>query len=329
MSNKFEIRDIARELYKGNIEKFSGGVINEQEATDMVTNAILEKCGGKKDFSVNKFMDNRYKIFQILQDVLTEPVQNGVVPQYQEWMDVRNVDYNETYNFKVLDNELFRVGVVADGTHDFHRQRLVNGKLNMTGFNLGIAIYTEFHDLRTGQVNFTQMIDRVKESFDTEIMRLVVTMITKAYDGLDTKYKQKGSYDETQLLEIVDRVEAKSRKKAVIYGTRTALSNLKGLSELDKEDIRKHGYVRMWNGITCIEIPQSINSKDEFVVDNKTLFIIPDGTKIVKLLMEGNPEVRETTSEKERDDEQIVFSFMQRIQIGVAKSSIYGMYVIN
>ena len=42
MSNKFEIRDIARELYRGNIEKFSGGAINEKEGTDMVTNAILD-----------------------------------------------------------------------------------------------------------------------------------------------------------------------------------------------------------------------------------------------------------------------------------------------
>lgn len=329
MSNKFEIRDIARELYRGNIEKFSGGAINEKEGTDMVTNAILDVCGCKEKFNMNKFMDNKYKVFQILEEVLTEPVQDGIVPQYQEWMDIQNVGYNETYSFKTLDNDLFRVGVVADGTHDFHRQRLMNGKLSMSSFSLGIAIYEEFHNLRTRKVNFAQMIDRVKESFDAEIMRMVVDMIAKSYDGLDTKFKVKGSYDETKLLEIVDRVEAKSRKKAVIYGTRTALSNLKGLSEADKEDIRNHGCLRMWNGITCIEIPQSLNSKDEFIVDNKTLFVIPDGTKIVKLLMEGEPEVRETTSEEQRDDQQIEFAFMQRIQIGIAKSNIYGMFVIN
>lgn len=329
MSNKIEIRDIARELYRGNIEKFSNGSIKENEATDMVTNAILDVCGCREKFNMNKFMDNKYKVFQILEEVLTEPMQDGVVPQYQSWMDIQNVGYNETYSFKTLDNDLFRVGVVANGTHDFHRQRLMNGKLNMSSFALGIKIYEEFHALRTGQVNFAQMIDRVKESFDAEIMAMVVSMIQLSYNGLDTKFVVKGTYDETKLLELVDRVEAKSKKKAVIYGTRTALANLTGISELDKVDVREHGYVRMWNGITCVIIPQALNAKDEFVVDNKTLFVIPDGTKIVKLLMEGEPEVRETTSEEENDDQQISFAFMQNIQIGIAKSNIYGMYVIQ
>lgn len=324
-----KVKDIAKALYEGRIETFSKGTMNEQEATDVVTNAILDVCDCREKFNMNKFMDNKYKVFQILEDVLTEPIQHGIVPQYQEWIDIVNVGYNETYAFKTLDNELFRVGVVANGTHDFHRQRLMNGKLSMSSFALGLKIYEEFHALRTGQVNFTEMINRVKESFDTEIMAMVVGMIQKAYDGLDTKLVVKGTYDETKLLGLIDIVEAKSKKTAVVYGTRTALTNLTGVSELDKVDIRENGYLRIWNGVKCVIIPQSINSKDEFVVDNKTLFVIPDGTKIVKLLMEGEPEVREVDSEEARDDQQFEFAFMQRIQIGIAKSSIYGMYVIQ
>lgn len=326
---ELKVKDIAKALYEGRIETFSKGELNEQEGTDIVTNAILEVCDCKEKFNMNKFMDNRYKVFQILEEVLTEPMQNGVVPQYQEWVDIANVGYNETYAFKTLDNELFRVGVVANGTHDFHRQRLMNGRLNMSGFMLGLKIYEEFHALRTGQVNFTEMVSRVRESFDAEIMSMIVKMIQTSYNGLDTKFVVKGSYDETKLLGIVDVVEAKSKKKAVIYGTRTALRNLAGISELDKQDIRENGYLRIWNGIKCVIIPQALDSKDDFIVDNKTLFIIPDGTKIVKLLMEGEPEVREVDSEEARDDQQFEFAFMQRIQIGVAKSSIYGMYVIQ
>lgn len=324
-----KVRDIAKALYEGRIETFSKGELNETQATDIVTNAILEVCDCKEKFNMNKFMDNKYKVFQILEDVLTEPIQHGIVPQYQEWIDIVNVGYNETYAFKTLDNELFRVGVVANGTHDFHRQRLMNGRLNMTSFALGIKIYEEFHALRTGQVNFTEMINRVKVSFDAEIMAMVVKMIQMSYDGLDTKLVVKGSYDEAKLLGLIDMVEAKSKKKAIVYGTRTALANLTGVAESDKQDIRENGYLRIWNGVKCVIIPQAIDAKDEFIVDNKTLFIIPDGTKIVKLLMEGEPEVREVDSEEARDDQQLEFAFMQRIQVGIAKSSVYGMYVIQ
>lgn len=324
-----KVKDIARALYEGRIEKFSKGTINEKEATDIVTNAILEVCDCQEKFSMNKFMDNKYKVFQILEDVLVDPVQHGMVPQYQEWIDIVSVGYNETYTFKSLDQDLFRVGVVAGGTHNFHRQRLMNGKLNMTSFSLGLAIYEEFHALRTGQVNFTEMVNKVRESFDVKVMEMVVKMIQESYNALDTKFVVKGSYDASKLLGLVDMVESKSQKTAVIYGTRTALTNLTGVSELDKQDIRENGYLRIWNGIKCVIIPQSINAKEEFVVDNKTIFVIPDGTKIVKLLLEGEPEVRETMDEKENDDQQLQFAFMQRIQIGVAKSNIYGMYVIQ
>lgn len=325
-----KVKDIAKALYEGRIEKFSKGTLSEQEATDIVTNAILDVCDCREKFNMNKFMDNKYKVFQILEDILTEPMQQGIVPQYRDWADVQVVGYNETYAYKTLDNELFRVGVVANGTSDFNRQRLVNGRLAMSSFALGIKIYEEFHALRTGQVNFTEMINRVKESFDTEIMNMIVSMMQKSYNGLDTKFVAKGTFDKSKFLELVDRVSAKAKgKQVVIYGTRTALSNLEGISDLDKQDIRENGYLRMWNGVKCVVIPQVLDSKDDFVVDNKTLFIIPDGAKIVKLVMEGEPEVRETSSEEDRDDQQFEFSFMQRVQIGIAKSSVYGMYVIN
>lgn len=325
---EIKVKDIARALYEGRIEKFSKGEMDEKEATQVITNAILDVCGCREKWNFNKFMDNKYKVFQILEEVLTEPMQLGLVPQYQQWMDIVNVGYNETYTFKKLDNELFRVGVVANGTTDFNRQRLVKGKLAMSSFALGIKIYEEFHALRTGEVDFAEMVNRVKLSFDAQIMKMVVKMIEESYTGLDTKYKVQGSYVEASLLTLIEQVEAKSGKNAVIYGTKSALANLVGVSELDKSDIRENGYLRIWNGIKVVMIPQAVDSNDNLIVSNSTLYIIPDGTKIVKLLMEGEPVVREITDETARDDMQMEYAFMQNIQLGVAKASTYGMYVI-
>lgn len=326
---EIKVKDIAKALYEGRIEKFSKGEMDEQEATQVITNAILDVCGCREKWNFNKFMDNKYKVFQILEEVLTEPMQLGLVPQYQQWMDIVNVGYNETYTFKKLDNDLFRVGIVANGTTDFNRQRLVKGRLAMSSFALGIKIYEEFHALRTGEVDFAEMVNRVKLSFDAQIMKMVVKMIEESYNGLDTKYKVKGSYVEASFLALIEQVEAKSGKEAVIYGTRSALAKLTGASELDKTDIRENGYLRIWNGTKCVLIPQAVDTNDNLVVNSATLYIIPDGTKIVKLLMEGEPVVREITDETARDDMQLEYAFMQNIQIGVAKSSVYGMYVIQ
>lgn len=321
-----QVRDIAKALYKGNIERFS---MSKEEGTEIVKNAILDAAGCRDKWDVQMFMHNKHLVFKILQDVLADPIVDSTVQQYKDWVDVKNVAYGETYAFKTMDNSLFRVGVVADGTTDFRRQRLVKGKLPMSSFNLGTAIYEEFDALRRGEVDFVEYINRVKLSFDAEVMNLIVGMIETSYDGLDANFQVKGSYSDTLMIELVQRVQAKSKKNPVIYGTKAALANLTDLSDAAKNELRENGHVKIWNGTTVVEIPQSLDANDDFVVNNKTLFIIPDGTKIVKLLMEGEPFVNETTSEKDRDDQQISYAFMQSIQIGVAKSSVYGMYVIQ
>jgi hypothetical protein len=58
------------------------------------------------------------------------------------------------------------------------------------------------------------------------------------------------------------------------------------------------------------------------------IFIIPNGTKIVKLLNEGNAEVFESTDQHARLDNQVEYQFIQRFQLGVLKSNVYGVIVI-
>lgn len=136
---------------------------------------------------------------------------------------------------------------------------------------------------------------------------------------------------------MVERVEAKSGKKAVIYGTKSALAKLRTvdgafqsyISDDDKRDIRNMGYIGNYYGTAVVEIPQSVNRKDDFMIDNKMLYVIPDGTKIVKLLFEGDVDVVEVSDPAVRKDMQFEYMFMRRIQIGVCRASIYGVYNMN
>ena len=78
-----------------------------------------------------------------------------------------------------------------------------------------------------------------------------------------------------------------------------------------------------------VEIPQSVNRKDQFMIDNKMLYVIPNGTKIVKLLFEGDVDVVEVTDPAVRKDMQFEYMFMRRIQIGVCRASVYGIYAVG
>lgn len=72
------------------------------------------------------------------------------------------------------------------------------------------------------------------------------------------------------MVELIERVEAKTGQKATIYGTKTALAKLRTgadgafqayLSDSDKENISKTGRVGDYYGTPVVEIPQSVNRK--------------------------------------------------------------------
>ena len=323
-----EVREMAYDLYKGRTANF-----DKESANNAIKNIILETAGCAEKWDMYKFMDNKYKVFAIMKEILTPVVAENVLERFESWVDIEDVALGDSKEFEVMNMDLFEIGYVADGTSHLRRQKLVNGKLAMTTFQLGAKIYTEFDDFRRGRVDFAQMIDRLGKSFEAKIGEIIVKQVQAAYNGLDTNFKAEGAFSNEDLLEMVQRVEAKSGKAAVIYGTKVALANLKSdngwAAEVEKEEIRNMGHVGMWHGAKVVEIPQALDRKNEFMIDDAMLYVIPDGTKIVKLLFEGDIDVIEVADPAVRKDMQFEYMFMRRLQLGVCKSSVYGVFKIN
>jgi hypothetical protein len=268
-----------------------------------------------------------------MREILTPVVAEAVNNRFDAWVDIEDIALGDTKEFEVLNQDLFEIGYVADGTSELRRQKLVNGKLPMTQFQLGAKIYTEFDDFRRGRIDWAQMIDRLALSFEAKIGEIIVKGVESAYNGIDSPFVGEGAYSREELLEIVANVEAKSGKEVVIYGTKVALANLvkeQGfIAESDLEEVKRIGHVGMWHGCKVVEIPQFLDRKDATVIDDKKLYIIPEGTKMVKLLFEGDADVIEVADPAVRKDMQFEYMFMRRVQLGVCKASVYGMYKIN
>ena len=323
-----EVREMAYDLYKGRTANF-----DKNSANEAIKNIILEAAGCADKWDMYKFMDNKYKVFAIMREILTPVVAEAVNNRFDAWVDIEDIALGDTKEFDVLNMDLFEIGYVADGTSELRRQKLVNGKLAMTQFQLGAKIYTEFDDFRRGRVDFNQMIDRLALSFEAKIGEIIVKGVETAYDKKGAFSNVAGAFDGKELLTIVQAVEAKAGQEAVIYGTKVALAELMAEGELiaesDLEEVKRMGHVGMWHGCKVVEIPQFINRKDELVLSDKLLYVIPNGTKIVKLLFEGDVDVIEVADPAVRKDMQFEYMFMRRLQMGIAKASVYGVYEIK
>lgn len=326
------VKDVAVSLCKGNIKDRFGRT--EDEGNELLRKAILKTAGCENGWDKYMFEHNKHLVFKLLSEVLEEVVGEQIMQQYETWVDFRSVALGDTIEFKVPNQDLFEVGIVADGTDNLRRQRILHGKVAMQGFQLGVKIYEEYLMFVMGKVDFADMVQRVAKSVNNALMRIIVKAIETAYvPAGNEKYGFAGTYSDDEVLRVAQNVEAKTGLQPVIYGSKSALANLRKSSaalwaDADKMEVRNMGHVGMFNGYQVVEIPNFMDNKDNLALRQDMLFIIPDGTKIVKLLNEGNAEVFESTDQHARLDNQIEYQFIQRFQLGVLKSNVYGVVII-
>lgn len=326
LRNLTDLQKLSLDITRGKVEKYS-----MTEGSDVIREAILEVCGMENGWDVYKFQQNKYEVYRILSETITVAISELMIDKYRDWVDFKDTALGDIAEFRVTNNDLFKVGLVADGTNQLRRQKLLQGKLAMTGFPMGVKIYAEFLDFMMGKIDWQDLVNRVAKSMDNKVAELIVKQIESAYTGLDAKYVQSGSYDEDKLMELVARVEAKTGEKVAIFGTKKALSKLrKGevatMAVADKDDIRNYGYVTTLQGVPVVEIPQTLDQKGDFALSSDMLFIVPQGTKMIKLGFEGDAYIAEVNDPATRMDQQMEYLITRKVQLGVVKASYYGVY---
>lgn len=330
--NALTVKDVAIALYKGNVQARFGRT--EDEANDLIRKAVLKAAGCENGWDSYLFQHNKHLVFKLLSEILEEVVGEQIMQQYENWVDFRSVALGDTIEFRVPNKDLFEVGIVADGTDNLRRQRIMHGKVAMQSFQLGIKIYEEYMMFVMGRIDWADMVNRVAKSVENALMRIIVKGIETAYVPVgNEKYGFAGTYSDDEVLRVTENVQAKTGLRPVIYGSKSALANLRKSSaalwsEAEKEEVRRAGHVGLFNGYECVEIPNFMDKDDNLVLNQNMLFVIPEGTKIIKLLNEGNAEIYEVTDQHARADQQIEYQYTQRFQLGVLKSNVYGVIVI-
>lgn len=326
MAKLTNLQKLSLDVCRGSVEKYS-----VKDGSDAIRKQILDAMG-TDEWDIYKFQQNKYEVYRILSEAITVALAEMTLDKYNDWVEYKDLALGDTVEFYIPNSDLFEVGYVADGTNQMRRQRITNKKLAMSSFPLGLKIYEEFLSYMMGRVDWNELVNRVAASLDYKISEIIVKQIETAYNGLDSKYVKTGSYDETELLDLVQRVEAKTGQKCTIFGSKKALAKIRQgvgtvLSSTDKEDIRNHGFVTVIHGTPVVEIPQVLDKNGDYALKDDMLFVIPTGsTKMVKLGFEGDAYIYEVTDPATRMDQAMEYMITRRIQVGVCKANYYGVY---
>lgn len=325
-----DLRQLSIDLYNN-----KNMMYNETSGDQAMRNMIAEAMGQESTGAVNYYAweENKNKVFQILSVAIDAVLPTILTNQFDTLADVRSVATGDKPKFDIEDNSLLRVGMVAAGTQDLQRQELLGSSFTVDTDWYGAAVYAEFERFLAGEINWQSYIDRVALSFSNKMQHQIYDAFTQSYDGLRATRKVSGTYDEDKLVDLAELVSVASGGKSVaVYGTRSALRTISrgaDLSSSMKDEMNKVGYLGTVGGLDLIAIPQAFKAgKEEFALDNKSLLVLPQGEKIVSVVLEGQSIVTDKDP-LTNNSLQKEFLTLKKYGLQVAQASVYGMYKIN
>lgn len=307
---------------------------NDDIIRNMIFDAIGEKLPEKKSKYRRWFKDNSNKMFAIIEELITEVSKDLGLEQFGDLVDVENFEEGDKKEFIIENTDLFKVSVIATGLKPSERQILHDTKVKTTAYPLGVKIYAELFDFVTGKINWTNFVDRVVKSFNKKECALATRTIFSAYDTVGNPNFCKATSASTlneDLREMIAKVMDNTGEDVTIMGVKKAVSKIENVStaqNADKDDRRNFGYVKLFEGTPVVELPNYYD-KDlgKFEIDDDMILVVPAGTKILKMGVEGDVVIDEKL--EGRADKQIEMEMEKMIHMGVAVASVFGMLKIS
>jgi hypothetical protein len=284
---------------------------------------------------------NKNEIFEVIEDTVEDLLTSGWQENefFHDFVETKNLNLDDTNEFESEDKTVLTVGKISGNHWDLDRQRLGIGEtFRVPTYWVGLGVYEEFERVMTGRADWAKLVNKIYEAMDDYVNGLVYEAVMSAgsqvLPGSEQFYKTAAldANSKSTLITMVEDVRAANRgSEVVIMGTKSALSRLSDitdvqwLSEDDKKDRRTLGRLGIWEGIRLVEIPQVFAKNDTTIklVDPNVLLIMPVAdNKFVKLVYEGESQVKEVTDSTEKND--MTYEFKYLTKLGVA--TIIGRY---
>ncbi|PWT35140.1 hypothetical protein DKZ29_06275 [Limosilactobacillus reuteri] len=318
---------LARDVYFN--PTFSAGEVSGQDA---LRNAIMDALGGEQ--TTYSWEKHKYDVFEIISTAIDAVMPTLLTNQFDGIADIRTVNLGDKPLFECESPEMIRVGRIAAGTNDMRRQTIVGSRFTIDTEWYGAAVYAEYDQFMAGDINWNKLVDRVAQGFINHIQSKIAEALTASYTTLGTDMKISGVATLDQIVKLAQRVQVKSSKPVAVYGTKAALSKIAEMANVQlysgsmKDELNTNGFLGIVRGLKLIEIPQAFKANsDRFALDDTKVLILPEGEKIVGVVVEGNSRTVEPENTT-RNDFQMGFETMEKLGVGVLQLKVYGMATV-
>ena len=336
MSMVNELTYLINDSLSGRVALFANGA--EKYTDQAIREAFFEILGDDK-LTYQNFRNHKFEIFSIMENVLTTnlPLAWENSDFYRSFVDTKSTTFGDTNEFVVEDNSTMLVSRISGNHWQIERQKLQGKKSFSVALEwIGIRVYAELESFLKGTITLADMMAKLQKSFQNEIDARIVASFNGIGTYLPAKFQESGTYDRATMNDLIQRVQIASQKDVILAGTRSALAavaegtNSAWISNAAKEELATTGVVVENIGLPCraMIIPQTfVRGTYDFSVNNNVLYVLPEGTKPVKLFFEGQTRARDLDSQQTQD---MTIDAVVESKIGTAiiVDSLVGKYTI-
>lgn len=192
----------------------------------------------------------------------------------------------------------------------------------------------------TGRIDWAAFVMKIYEAFDKMVNDMVYKSVMSAGEQVlpASQFNKTGALVKDDIITLAEDVQTATGDEVVIMGTKTALSKLTALADVQwisdsmKEERRTLGRLGLFEGIRLVEIPQSFAPNDtttKLVDNNKLLFMPVADNRFIKLVYEGDSQFYENTDPAVNMDMSITAEYQTKLGVATVIGKKFGMWTIT
>lgn len=324
--------------------------VDTKEANDKIREIMFsvlgvdEKCS-KKELR-RAIRRHKIDIFEIIEETVENLLVSGwgENPFFNEFVEIKSMADGDTNEFYVPDEMILTVSELSGNHHDLIRQRLSEGQtFSVKTSWYGVKIYAEYELFMSGRIDWATFVQKIYEAYDKMVNDMVYSSVMAAGDKVlpSSQFSKTGKLDSTtkdEFMTLIEDVQGANGTEVVIMGTKSALSKLNALEDVDwisnsmKEERHTTGRLGLFEGVRLVEIPQRFANNDtsKKLVDNTKLLIMPVAdNRFIKIYNEGDAQIKEVSDGTTNMDKTIEYEYQIKMGVATIINRKFGMWKIT
>lgn len=275
------------------------------EVNEAAIKAIMAECGLNEQSTARDFRAAQDHAFALIEESIDEVLPADLTSILGEFAEVRQFarDAEVVFNIEKIGKSRAKLTISKGARGGIYRAaKLDNKYFSPTTAVQTVSVYITLEELILGTVSLGELYTNILEGFEEIVYKEVFEALAAGKSAAGEGYNAMTSTTtKVNLGGAIDAVmpAVKAYGMPTIFGSYAALSNIYnplaatggGYPNIeDSSDIRKYGFVQLYKGVRCVELPNYLvgTSNTNWFYDEDYVFVVPSGMKPVKVALKGD-----------------------------------------